>query len=198
MKIPSLLALVLGNSAFCSISHANITNMVWGAYNSGIVWHQYALDNNNTMTLGGDQYTSAGRMRCTLFADSPVDPTLTINNSIDNDTTFAWTGYHVDVSMNVNFTLSAAMVNSPGDWSSFITQQPTLVGGLYVGQLDFQAGTPIAVGQIFDFTYKATFSGATQYSFTQTLTPVPEPATVGLIGLGIGVLAIARRRLAGA
>src|SRR4051812_31545461 len=133
MKNPSLLAFVFAGFAFCSTSQANITNMVWNPGNAGgAVWSYYHLY-DNIVTLHGAEHTTSGSMACQLFADSPLDPTLTLNNTLDNDSAFSWTGFHVEVTMDRIFTLSAAAVNVPGNWSATISQQPSLVGGLYSG-----------------------------------------------------------------
>ena len=131
-----------------------------------------------------------------------MDPTLKLISAIDNDTSFTWTAYHVNVYMNNSFTLSAATASFPGaipgDWTATITQQATPIGGgQYEGQLDFTGGTPVAVGDELDFSYKLAFTGATSYSFTQEMIPVPEPGTIGFLAAGallLGGFRVVRQR----
>ena len=130
-----------------------------------------------------------------IYTDSAEDPTLTLQNAINNDTDFSWTGYHVDVSMDQSFTITSPTVLNAG-WTGSITAQPTWNGSQYVGELDFTGGTPVTVGQILSFSYQITFSGSTSFTFSQTLSPVPEPNPAGLLmsgGLVLGGLAFTRK-----
>jgi hypothetical protein len=53
-----------------------------------------------------------------------------------------------------------------------------------VGQLDFTGGIPVPVGQILTFSYQITFSGSTQFTFGQTMTPIPEPVAAEVLAAG--------------
>lgn len=158
--------------------------MTWDpASSGGVTWTSPYLW-SDTIDLYGSQHWAPGQLSCILYADTPTDPTLSLDNSLNNDTSFSWYSFHVNVSMSVNFTLSAAVVHTPGDWSSHMTQ-PVFNGSVYIGQLDFHSGTPVAISSLFDFAYKSTFSGSTSYTFTEELIPqVPEQGTVGLLALG--------------
>ena len=52
-------------------------------------------------------------MDITIVTDSTTDPTLTINNSINNTSSFAWTEYVVNVAMNQSFSINSASVTAP-------------------------------------------------------------------------------------
>jgi hypothetical protein len=189
MKKLSILLTAVASLVLCSTSNASITNVyAWSANTNNIycTWDASTLTN---LDISGNQY-NAGLIKANIYTDSPEDPTLTINNSLDNDSTFTWTAYHVNVYLSTNFTLSAQAVTTPGDWSAVITQQGNVWNGsAFVGQLDFYSGTPIPVSGALDFTYKMTFFGLTQFSFTQELIPVPEPSTLGLVLIGGMLLA---------
>ncbi len=122
---------------------------------------------------------------------------LSFYESLDNDTTFAWTGYRIDVGMADAFILSHTNVTAPADWT-FIVTDP--IAGLmpgggpgYVGTIDYYMGTgsPIAIGAEAEFGFEiSSFTGAGTYSTAQT--PIPEPATMTL--LCIGALALLRKK----
>lgn len=145
------------------------------------------------LLIAGDQYWAPGHILGSFTTDTPLDPTVRIRNTIDNDTTYAWSAYHIEIVMGNPFTISVPTVYSPGDWVGVITQQPALqIDGRYLGILDYTAGTAVAPGDTLDISYKIAFDGSTSYTYCQTLHPVPEPATMSLVLLG--GLAMLRRR----
>jgi hypothetical protein len=130
----------------------------------------------------------------TITTDSATDPTLFLGSAVDNDTSFAWTSYVVNVVMNAPFTFfgSPSVVNyppsGPSDWSVASVTTPALQGsGLYAGDyegtIDLTGGTPVQVGDELDFSYAIHFSSSTDYAFTQEMIPqtVPEPSELGLL-----------------
>lgn len=124
-------------------------------------------------------------MSFTITADTVNDPTLTINNSINNTSSFAWTAYVVNVAMDQSFTINSAGVVAPSGWSASISQPTGPVSGMYTGTIDYTGGTPVtiypALDSTLDFGYQVTFSGSTQYSLTESANPVPEPGVLSLL-----------------
>ena len=60
-------------------------------------------------------------MGVTIVTDTTTDPTLTVNNSINNTSSFAWTEYIVSVAMNQSFSIDSAGVITPSGWTANIT-----------------------------------------------------------------------------
>jgi len=204
-----VLLIILASFLSWSFGHASITNIWVWTYSGGIYCYQPVLgtdgSGNQSLTLNGYQWTSQGAMSTTFQTDTPSDPTLTIGNNIDNESFFVWTEYIVNVAMSQTFSISNAMVNLPSGWAETVTQ-PTLQAGNYVGTIDYfvtGGGTPVATypgaNSILDYSYQIIFSGSTSYSFTESVTAVPEPDGLGLVlagGTVIGGTAIVRRRQA--
>jgi hypothetical protein len=199
MKFRSILLAVAAISltAYSSLAGGTITNVnAWADGDGAIVCPIYSWDNTDVVGIYGDQYSGPGHIFANINVDSEVDPTLTLNNVIDNDTMFAWTGYQVTVVMNKTFTLSAVAVNSPGDWTVTSVVQPGApVAGLWTGTMLFSAGTPIAIGDSIDFTFKETFIGSVQTCMT--FEPIPEPGAFSLLlagGLLLAGRSLSRRQ----
>ncbi|MGD0541372.1 MAG: PEP-CTERM sorting domain-containing protein [Tepidisphaeraceae bacterium] len=167
-------------SADSSISDLGYT---WGKDSSGDNW----------LNITSAESAAPAQIDYTVTTDTANDPTLIIGNDVNNDTGFTWTGYDVTVSMNNPFTLSSALVSTPAGWSAIVSG-PTLILGQYVGTIDYTAGTPIPDGNELDFQYTLSFSSFLSYSFTETVVPVPEPASLGLLALGAVALLGRRKR----
>ena len=192
-------AVVLG----CSLSHATITGIPTWNYSGGLYCYNPVFDSTaQSVTLTGHQ-TDFGSIGLGINANSPSDPTLTINNSINNQSSFVWTEYIVSVAMNQSFTINMASATAPAGWTASITQPGAPVAGIYTGVIDYVGGTPVAIypgaNSILDFGYQVTFSGSTSYSLTESANPVPEPTIAAFLlisGTLLGGWMVARRRTA--
>jgi len=186
------------------ISHATVTSIPTWGYSGGFYCYSPALttDGTGAQSVGVSGWQSSfGAMNLGIQTDTATDPTLTINSSIDNESSFAWTAYIVNVAMSQTFTINSAGVVAPSGWTAIITQPSGPVGGVYTGTIDYVGGTPVAIypglNSTLDYGYQVQFSGATQYSLTESANPVPEPGALSFLlvgGLLLGAGAVARRR----
>jgi hypothetical protein len=159
---------------------------------------------SQTMSLTGTQQWGPGHIgtegldnTAYFHAQSEEDPTITLLTSIDNDTTFAWTGYDVNVYMNKPFTLSLPTVSYDA-WTvaglgSYPVTATPIGGGKYQASVSFVGGSPLPIGDTLDFGYKLTFIGSVNYC--QEMTPVPEPASLVLLVSGLMGVLVVRRKL---
>jgi hypothetical protein len=190
-----------------SISQASVTSIPTWNYSGGFYCYQPALTTDSgtgaqSVEVSGWQ-SSFGAMDMSILTSSTTDPTLTINNSINNTSSFAWTEYVVTVAMNQSFSINSAGVVAPGGWTATITAPSGPISGIYTGTIDYVGGTPVAIypgaNSILDFGYQVTFSGSTSYSLTESANPVPEPSTLDFLLIGGtltgGWLVAKRRRL---
>jgi hypothetical protein len=154
-----------------------------------------------TMSIEGVQHLGPGHigresLDNTAFftAENELDPTVTLMSSIDNDTTFAWTGYDVNVYMNKTFTVSVPSV-SYGDWTvaSYDVAATLQLDGRYKASIHY-AGSALPIGDTLDFGYKLSFLGSVNYC--QEMVPVPEPSMIALALSGLVGLLVVRRKYA--
>ena len=175
----------------CLSSYANITN-VWyrddgdGAFNCSNPG-DWSGTPTNELSLGvaGKQCWEPGHLLLDVYTDSAEDPTLKIDNSIDNDTSFAWTTFTVNIYMATNFSLSNVNVSTPSDWSVVnYNTNSTWNGSQYVATVVYDTGPSITVSNSIEFGYWVKFSGSPAYTITQEMIPVPEPSSLALVAMG--------------
>ena len=190
-----ILAAIFSSVTFC---RADITNTTFSAYNDGVMYCEFGAltslgDHSFQQSVDAYQNVFAtGNMWGDILTDTDTDPSLTLNHTIDNDTTFVWTDYHLKITLNKTFTLSGVNISNFG-WTSVVTT-PSQVGSDWIGYIDYYAGNPVPIGQILTFGYTMNFTGSV--SFSEELTPtssVPEPTTAGCFLLGLGALVCSRR-----
>jgi hypothetical protein len=162
----------------------------------------------NSLTLDGSEYVLS--IDCTQnwhpghiegdFTATPEDPIVRFIEDISNDTTFAWTDYHITIGMNNStFSILSTGLLAPAGWTANVTavapgQIPNGGGSGYVGSINYvmsTGGSPIAISDTGTFGFKISFTGSTAFSMEQV--PTPEPTTIALLGLG-GLALIRRRR----
>ncbi len=148
-----------------------------------------------TLSMSGTQNWSPAHIEGDFITDTELDPKVWIIEEVDNQTSFAWTGYQIIIGMTKTFTISSVM--APDNWTFAITS--TVAGSLpngggpgYVGIVNYYAdpGYEIAIGDSGDFGLKVEFLGTVAFCTEQT--PIPEPMTLGLLGLG--ALALRRKK----
>ena len=205
MKKNFLVTLLVG--AFLAIpSLVNADIIDWNCDDDGdgaIVMGAPAWDYNSTadeykLSMSGTQNWYPAHVVGDFTTDTEEDPTVWIAETVDNNTTFAWTDYHIDIGMTKLFSISTSVI-APDDWTFVVTQplvgggQPLPKGGTgWLGTIDYYvgSGSPIAIGDSGDFGFKISFKGSVDFCTEQV--PTPEPTTIMLLSLG--ALAFTRRK----
>lgn len=114
-----------------------------------------------------------------------------VTKAVQNTSEFEWIGYTIDLilgSTSASYLLppAATPVSSP-----YLQWDPLLSS---VTHLEFVAPVSVPIGGVvtFDFDIYVENLGAFDFTIRQQAVPIPEPATLSL--LGFGLVALLRRR----
>ena len=189
-KLLTAILAILPSNAF-----VNAVIIDWNCDGDGAIVmgsQDWTEDAEYTLTMSCAQYESPGHIQGNFTTDTELDPTVWFAETVENDTTFDWTDYHITITMNKTFTIGSSVI-TPDDWTYQITQATyDSISGLWIGSIDYHvgAGSAVVIGDSGDFGFKVSFLGSVEFCTEQI--PTPEPATIGLLTLG--ALALRRRK----
>ena len=171
MNRRGILFIVLAIFVCCSSSYANLTNVTYADDGDGAFvctpWSWSGNASDLAVGVYGDAYWAPGHVLFNVDTTGPEDPTLKISNSIENDSTFAWTKFTVNIYMATNFSLSNVTVTNPASWSVVsYDASSTWNGSQYVATVVYNTGPAIPNDYVstIDFGYWVQYA-ASPFSF---------------------------------
>ncbi len=118
-----------------------------------------------------------------ITMNAEAHSTFTITTTTTNETGFDWTGYL----LTLNPAQAATFVPASAGSTKFHTVQYPDAWTIL-----FEAPLTVGQGQVVTLQFDVDIPDGASYMFTLTQTPIPEPATIALLGLG--TLALLTRR----
>ena len=126
---------------------------------------------------------SAAAAPVEVTTSGEVNSPLTITTTNESD--FIWTGYILELDP----TGAATFVEGTAGSTRFETiEYPDL------WTIEFWAPDEVPLGDVVTLQFDVRLPDSAEHTFTVTHTPIPEPATAALLGLGAAVLLARRRR----
>jgi hypothetical protein len=186
LSAPALAGFIDGNCAICFSDDPNLTKH---AYNINYI-HDDANDIDAVVDMHeGPVYVTGPDPALTCFGDMNSDPTLMIDEDALNSSGVAWTAWLLELDPNgsATFLVNATHIPSSDYFNSYsLIDSKTLK---FLAPNSVPNGDTVNLGFFIKVPY--TGPGIEPFSFTLTQTPIPEPATMSLLGLG--ALALIRR-----
>ncbi len=142
MKLQSLVAwlTILGAASLAQAAIVDADCTSEGAIvMEGWSWWWEEAETTAYMQISEIQGEGFARVFASFIADTPEDPYAYIIKEVENDTTFAWTDYHINLTLNKTFTIVS--VSEPSGWATPAVTQPTEVSpGVWQGAVDYNYG----------------------------------------------------------
>jgi hypothetical protein len=133
----------------------------------------------------GEDFAGLDPLDLRISGATTSDPIIEIIKSVTNSSGSTWTGYRIGVTGGSN-TFVAGSASS--DKMTLVSQTSNL--------LTFGLPSPVPNGQSVSFDFKISIPDTGPFQFDLSQSPiVPEPASVLMAALGVGILWGARRRI---
>jgi len=184
-KIAVVLMLIGVVTLFGTVAQAGFVNPVEnpGAepftcdFTSAANQHDWAFDYSGpTLTLN-ETIHSVSRDPVLMSGETDSDPIFTVVKTIQNTSGIDWTSYILTLSGGGGATFVSGSASAGGN-------KLQTVNYLHPAAIKFTGANPVKNGELLTLSFDINVPTSGLFNFTLTQEPVPEPATMALLGLG--------------
>lgn len=150
--------------------------------------HDWAFDYSGpTLTLN-ESIHSASKDLVLMSGETDSDPIFTVYKTIENTSGIAWTSYILTLSGGGGATFVQGTASARNG-------KLQTVNYIHPAAIKFSGPNPVKNGELLTLWFDINVPTSGLFNFSLTQEPVPEPATMALLGLGsLGLLCRRRAR----
>jgi hypothetical protein len=150
--------------------------------------HEWDFDYSVPVLSMEEIIYSAGPDEVLMSGETDEDPIFTVVKTIQNTSGITWTSYILSLSGGAGATFVDGSASAGGN-------KLQTVNYLHAAAIEFTGLNPVANGELLTLSFDINVPSTGLFNFSLTQEPVPEPATMGLLGLGgLGLFGRRRRR----
>lgn len=141
-----------------------------------------------------EEWVSGRSVDFDMTIEADTDPNVRIVKTLDNDTNFAWTDFHIDLIPQPGLgpiVVNPASVDSDRFSDVMVMNNPDGSANIWWFSNFGLGDTPVQIGEYVTLDFTFNIPGTVAFKMRQT--PTPEPAGLALLTLG-GLALIRRKR----
>ncbi len=139
--------------------------------------HNWTFDYSGPSLTMNEAIHSASKDLVLMSGETDSDPIFTVVKTIQNTSGIAWTSYILSLSGGTGATFVAGSASAGG-------KKLQTVDYIHPAAIKFSGANPVKNGELLTLSFDINVPTSGLFNFSLTQEPVPEPATMALLGLG--------------
>jgi hypothetical protein len=139
--------------------------------------HNWTFDYSGPSLTVNEAIHSASKDLVLMSGQTDSDPIFTVVKTIQNTSGIDWTSYIVSLSGGAGATFVAGSASAGGN-------KLQTVDYIHPAAIKFTGAKAVKNGELLTLSFDINVPSSGLFNFTLTQEPIPEPATMALLGLG--------------